>query len=90
MVVCSFLYVLAPGALTVDVLDVSTAGNAMTVQNFNFTSAAEQAGVTLSELTCFLFNLAILLALFSILRHHFKLLGWNDDFRLLSVVHILS
>jgi len=44
----NFLYILATGASTVDVLDVSTAGNAMTVQNFNFTSAAEKAGVTLN------------------------------------------
>ena len=48
----SFLYVLAAHAFTVDVLNVSAAGNAMTVQNFNFASAAEEAGVILSELSC--------------------------------------
>jgi len=45
----NFLYILAAQALTVDVLNVNTAGNAMTVQNFNFTSAAQKAGVTLNS-----------------------------------------
>jgi len=44
----NFLYVLAVHTFTVDVLNVSTAGNAITVQNFNFASAAEKAGVTLN------------------------------------------
>jgi len=44
----NFLYILAPGALTIDVLNVNSAGNAITIQNFNFTSAAEKAGVILN------------------------------------------
>jgi hypothetical protein len=45
----NFLYILAADALTIDVLNVNTAGNATTVQNFNFASTAEEAGVILSS-----------------------------------------
>jgi hypothetical protein len=45
----NFLYVLSPNATTVNVLNVNTAGNATTIQNFNFASAAKKAGVTLNK-----------------------------------------
>jgi hypothetical protein len=84
---CSFLYILVPNDLAVYVLNVSTAGNATTVQNFNFESAAQKVGVTPSELSWLaLFDLQ--LPLFSIPRP--QLLGGNDDFRELNVVHIFD
>ena len=65
----SFLYVLAPITTTIDVLNVNVAGQAEMVQNFNFSSAAQEAGVTISELSYLaLFDSLILLKLFSILR----------------------
>jgi len=54
----SFLYMLAPRTLTVNVLDVSTAGQAVTVQNFNFSSAAGEAGVTLNGTVKYLNGMA--------------------------------
>jgi len=45
----NFLYVLSPNATTVNVLNVNTAGNATTIQNFNFASAAKKAGVVLNK-----------------------------------------
>jgi len=45
----NFLYVLAPNATTVNVLNVNTPGKAATVQNFNFASAAKAAGVTIDK-----------------------------------------
>ncbi|KDR66290.1 hypothetical protein GALMADRAFT_148035 [Galerina marginata CBS 339.88] len=45
----SFMYVLAPNATTVNVLSVNTPGKAVSVQNFNFASAAKAAGITIDK-----------------------------------------
>ncbi|KDR69366.1 hypothetical protein GALMADRAFT_77472, partial [Galerina marginata CBS 339.88] len=49
----NFLYVLAPNATSVNVLNVNTPGKAATVQNFNFASAAKAAGVTIGQYESF-------------------------------------
>ncbi|PPQ96052.1 hypothetical protein CVT26_004684 [Gymnopilus dilepis] len=45
----NFMYVLAPNATTVNVLQVNTPGKAAPVQNFNFASAAKAAKVTFDK-----------------------------------------
>ncbi|KAF8890260.1 hypothetical protein CPB84DRAFT_1816359 [Gymnopilus junonius] len=45
----NFLYVLAPNATTINVLSVNTPGQAASVQNFNFASAAKAARITFDK-----------------------------------------
>jgi hypothetical protein len=45
----NFLFVHAPNATSINVLNVNTAGKATPVQTFNFASAAKAAGVTINK-----------------------------------------